>query len=175
MTHLTRIARLIDRLNAFLGGGLRWFALFMVLAQFALVVMRYVFGIGAIALQESVIYAFALMFLLGAAETFRRGGHVRIDIFYEKFGEKGRALVDLLGCLFLLLPVTSIIFILSWSYVTGSWEIAEGSREAAGLPFVYLLKTALLLFCVQMALQGVSVTIRSFCTLRGMPIQDETA
>tara|TARA_R110000787_G_scaffold1497_12_gene6441 strand:+ start:73171 stop:73689 length:519 start_codon:yes stop_codon:yes gene_type:complete len=161
VTRLTALAQLLDRFSAAMGKYISWLALLMVLVQFLLVLARYVFGIGIIALQESIIYSFALLFMVGAADTLRRDGHVRIDIFYEKLGERGRAAINLLGSLFLLIPVCLVILILSWPYVSGSWQIMEGSREGAGLPFLFLLKSLLLVFPVTMILQAIAIILRS--------------
>lgn len=166
MTRLASLAHALDRLSAALGKYVSWLALFMVLAEFTLVLARYVFGIGWIALQESVIYSFALLFMLGAADTLRRDGHVRIDILYGKLGDNGKALINLLGSLFLLIPVSLVILIISWPYVAGSWEIAEGSRESSGLPVLFLLKSLLLAFPVLMSLQGLAIALRALVTLR---------
>ncbi len=144
-----------------------WLALLMVLVQFAIVVGRYVFGLGSIPLQESVIYSHAFLFLLGAAYTLHRGGHVRIDIFYAKASPKIKAVIDLMGSLFLLIPVCIAIFLLSWSYVWGAWAISESSWESSGLPFLYVLKTVILVFCTMMILQGISIVLKSILTLSG--------
>ncbi|WP_339632109.1 TRAP transporter small permease subunit [uncultured Sneathiella sp.] len=165
MTRLTALAQLLDRFSATIGKYISWLALAMVLIQFLLVLARYVFGIGLIALQESVIYSFALLFMVGAADTLRRDGHVRIDILYEKLGEKGRAAINFLGSLFLLIPVCLVILILSWPYVSGSWQIMEGSREGTGLPFLFLLKSLLLVFPITMILQGIATILRSMSVL----------
>ncbi|MEX1036153.1 MAG: TRAP transporter small permease subunit [Sneathiella sp.] len=166
MTHLTALAQLLDRLSATVGKYVSWLALAMVLVQFLLVLARYVFGIGIIALQESVIYSFALLFMAGAADTLRRDGHVRIDILYEKLSEKGQAAINLLGSLFLLIPVCLVILILSWPYVAGSWQIMEGSRESAGLPILFLLKSLLLVFPIAMILQGLATILRAIDVFR---------
>lgn len=158
VTRLTSLAGLLDSLSATVGKYISWLALFMVLTQFFLVLARYVFGIGLIAVQESVIYSFALLFMLGAADTLRRDGHVRIDILYGKLGEKGKAFINLLGNLFVLIPVCLVILIISWPYVAGSWTIMEGSRESSGLPVLFLLKSLLLAFPVLMILQGIAST-----------------
>ncbi|NIR25762.1 MAG: TRAP transporter small permease subunit, partial [Gammaproteobacteria bacterium] len=115
----------------------------MVLVTFAVVLLRYLFNTGWIAMQESITYMHALVFMLGAAYTLRHDGHVRVDIFYQKFSPRTRAWVDLLGTLLLLLPVTLFIAWVSWEYVSTAWALKEGSRETGGLPGVYLLKTAI--------------------------------
>ncbi|MCF8466724.1 MAG: TRAP transporter small permease subunit [Sneathiella sp.] len=166
MTRLEFLSRGLDRFSSMIGKCVSWLALVMVLVQFALVLARYVFGIGSVALQETVIYSFALLFLLGSADTLRRGGHVRIDIFYARAGDRLKAAIDLCGSLFLLTPVCLAVFILSWPYVAGSWEILEGSRESSGLPLLFALKSVLLLFCVMMILQGLSTILRSLLTFR---------
>ncbi|MBO0334389.1 TRAP transporter small permease subunit [Sneathiella sp. CAU 1612] len=161
MTRLTSFAGLLDSLSAVIGKYLSWLALFMVLVQFSLVLARYVFGVGPVALQESVIYSFSLLFMLGAADTLRRGGHVRIDFLYGNLGQTGKAAIDLVGTLFLLFPVCLVILFLSWNYVAGSWTIVEGSRESSGLPFLFLLKSLLLVFPVLMILQGLAIACRA--------------
>lgn len=139
----------------------------MVLVTFAVVVLRYALDTGWIAMQESITYLHALVFMLGAAYTFRHQGHVRVDIFYQKFGERGQAWVNLLGTLLLLFPMMGFIFWISWEYVAESWKVMEGSREAGGLPGVFLLKTLLLLMPVAMMLQGLSLMLRSLKIIRG--------
>jgi TRAP-type mannitol/chloroaromatic compound transport system permease small subunit len=138
----------------------------MVLVQFAVVIMRYGLGLGSIWLQESVLYAHATLFLLAAAWTLRDDGHVRIDIFYADASPRRKALVDFLGALLLLLPFMAVLAWYAWPYVARSWAIYERSQEVSGLPFVYLLKTVLLLFALTMALQGIAQAIRAWDVLR---------
>ncbi len=167
MERLARLARRLDQLSEWTGRGIAWLTLGMVLVTFAVVVLRYLFNIGWIAMQESVTYMHALVFMLGAAYTLRHDGHVRVDIFYQKFSPRGRAWVDLLGTLLLLIPVTVFITWISWEYVASSWELREGSRETGGLPWVYLLKTAIPLMAILMLLQGLSLGLRSLLVLLG--------
>jgi TRAP-type mannitol/chloroaromatic compound transport system permease small subunit len=159
------IAGGIDRLTAAIGRGARWCCLYVVVATFAVVVLRYAFGIGSIRLQESVLYAHAALFMLAAAWTLQRGGHVRVDIFYAQASPRTRALVDLAGALIFLLPFAVVLGLLSIPYAARSWAILERSREASGLPFVYLLKTLIPLFALLLGLQGVAQAIRAVVTL----------
>ena len=164
---LRQTADTIDAISEWSGRIVSWLTLAMVLVTFAIVVLRYAFSMGWIAMQESVTFMHALVFLLGAAFTLKREGHVRVDIFYRKLGVKGRAVVDLLGACLLLLPVCGFIFWLSWDYVTASWALKEGSREAGGLPGVFLLKSAIPLMAGLLILQGVSQILRATLTLSG--------
>jgi TRAP-type mannitol/chloroaromatic compound transport system permease small subunit len=158
---LERLARGIDCFTEWTGQIIAWLTLAMMALTCVVVVMRYFLGSGSIALQESVTYLHALVFLLGAAYTLKRGGHVRVDILYQKFTPRGQALVDALGAVLFLIPVSLLILIFSWDYVANSWAVLEVSKETQGLPWVYLLKTLLLVMPVTMLLQGVAEIIKN--------------
>ena len=159
---------LSDRLDGIaerVGNAAAWLALGLVLITFAVVMLRYLFQLGWIAMQESILYLHAALFLLGAAYTLKRDGHVRVDIFYRGFTAKRKALIDLLGSLLLLLPVCSFLLWVSWDYVTTAWSIYEGSQEAGGLPYVYLLKTLIPVAVLLLILQGISQALSSLSIL----------
>jgi TRAP-type mannitol/chloroaromatic compound transport system permease small subunit len=160
-----RIADGIDRATTAIGRVAAWCCLYLVLAEFAVVVMRYLLGIGSIRLQESVLYAHAALFLLAAAWTLRIDGHVRVDVFYAQAAPRTKAMVDLFGTIVFLFPVVIAVAVLSVPYIARSWKILEGSREASGLPFVYLLKTLIPLFAVLLGLQGIAQAIRAALVL----------
>jgi TRAP-type mannitol/chloroaromatic compound transport system permease small subunit len=168
-----RIADAIDRLTASIGRAAAWCCLYVVAAEFAVVCLRYAFGLGSIKLQESVIYAHAGLFMLAAAWTLQAGGHVRVDIFYGQASPRTRALIDLVGALLFLLPFAGALFVLSLPYVESSWAILERSREQSGLPFVYLLKTLIPIFALLMSLQGLAQAIRAAFTLSGASMTGE--
>jgi TRAP-type mannitol/chloroaromatic compound transport system permease small subunit len=163
-----RIADWVDETIRRIGEAAAWLSLFMVLATFAVVVLRYALDAGSIALQESVIYMHAMLFMLGIAYTFGRDGHVRVDIFYERLSRRGRAWVDLIGTLVLLIPVSVFILWLGWDYVAESWRVKETSREAGGLPYVYLLKSLILIMPTLLLLQGLVSAVRNAAVLAGV-------
>ena len=166
---------LIDRLTEIIGRVISWLTLIMVFLVVTVVVMRYFLEMGSIALQELVTYIHAMVFMLGIAFTLKRGGHVRVDIFYRDFPAQRKALVDLLGGLFFLLPVTLLIFVTSWDYVAASWAITETSAENNGLPFIYLLKTLMLIMPGMLLLQGIAEVLKSGLILSGRgPTEHET-
>jgi TRAP-type mannitol/chloroaromatic compound transport system permease small subunit len=167
-THLLRLADGLDQVNLWVGRTIAWLALAMVLITFLVVVMRYGFDSGSIALQESVTYMHAMLFMLGAAYTLRQNGHVRVDIFYQRFSRRGRAWVDLLGTLVLLIPVCLFILSSSFDYVADAWSVKEGSREAGGLPYVYWLKSVILLMPLLLLLQGMIWLLRNGLFLAGV-------
>ncbi|WP_085902979.1 TRAP transporter small permease subunit [Kiloniella majae] len=168
MAGFLSLAKTIDALNERVGRTVSWLALFMVLVQFAVVLLRYVFGIGSIFMQESIIYMHGFLFMLGAGYTLLHGGHVRVDIFYGAASERKQAFVDFFGVIFFLLPVLALILIYGWPYVANSWSILESSKETSGIPAVYILKSSIIAFCALMALQGISMAIHSLAIIRGV-------
>jgi TRAP-type mannitol/chloroaromatic compound transport system permease small subunit len=162
---LTRIADGIDRATACIGRAAAWCCLYIVLAEFAVVFMRYALGVGSIKLQESVLFAHAGLFMLAGAWTLQAGGHVRVDVFYTHAKTRTRALIDLAGAIVFLLPFAAVLTALAIPYAARSWVILERSREQSGLPFVYLLKTLIPLFALLMGLQGVAQAIRAALVL----------
>lgn len=165
---VSSVSAVIDMINKKIGEWVSYFTFLMAAVTFAVVVLRYGFNLGWIAMQESVVYLHAAVFLLGSAYTLQHDGHVRVDVFYRGFSEKRKALVNLVGTLFLLLPVMFFITAVSWHYVFESWQTLEGSMESGGIPFLYVLKTFILLFSLTMLLQGVSEAIKQSLILAGV-------
>ncbi len=141
----------------------------MVVVTFVVVVMRKLFDIGFIWVQESVVWMHAVVFMLGAAYTLRNEEHVRVDVFYRAMSPQRRAWVDLIGVVLFLLPVCLFLGWKSFDFVTQSWSIREASRESGGLPYplVPMLKSVILLMPIAVALQGVSLFLRSLRAIRG--------
>ena len=158
----------IDRVATAIGYGASWLTLLMVLVTFVIVVLRYAFGIGVIWMQESLTWMHAAVFMLGAAYTLNADEHVRVDIFYREMSVRQKAWVDVGGVLIFLFPLCAFLMIESWTYVSASWSIGETSRNSGGLPFpaVPVLKSMLIIMPVAVALQGLSILLKSISTLR---------
>ena len=157
----------IDGVNRRLGHGVAWLVLAMVLVQFGVVVLRHVFSIGFVAVQESVLYLHGTLFMLGAGYTLLHDGHVRVDVFYRDAPARAKALIDLAGALLFLLPVCVLIVWYSRDYVLGAWSVAEGSREGSGLPLTFLYKTVIWVFAASLGLQGCSMVLKCWAYLSG--------
>ena len=149
------------------GRSVAWLTLVMTLLAFAIVVLRYGFNLGWIWLQESVTYLHATVFMLAAAWALQKDDHVRVDIFYRKASPRYRSIVNLVGTLLFLLPLCVFLIYVGWDYVTASWATREASREAGGLPLVWVLKTLIIALPVLLLMQSL-VTIRQCVSdLRG--------
>ncbi|UCC14206.1 MAG: TRAP transporter small permease subunit [Gammaproteobacteria bacterium] len=167
---LEKIALLVDRLVRWLGRLVAWLTLTMVLITATVVVLRYVFGIGWIWLQETVTWMHATVFLLAAAYTFSHDEHVRVDIFYRGMSPRRRALVDSLGVLLLLLPTCAWIIYSGWDYVAASWQVRESSLETGGMPGLFLLKSLIIVTPLLLAIEGLAiVTLRWARVFRAEP------
>lgn len=165
MKFLIRLATGIDRLNEFIGRGIAWVALIMILVQFTVVIMRYVFSIGFIPMQESIWYMHGILFMVGAGYTLLHDGHVRVDIIYREASPRKKAWIDMIGSLLFLIPICVLTLYLSSSYVINSWRTLEGSTELSGLPLIFLLKTTIWVFASLLGLQAVSTVIRGIETI----------
>lgn len=164
----SRVVTVLDAVSRVTGNAVAWLTLAMVIVTCVIVALRYLFEFGVIWLQESVTWMHAIVFMLGAAYTLQRDEHVRVDVFYRDMSVRRRALVDALGVLLFVLPLCGFIAYQSWGYVMSSWAIGEVSVNAGGLPypFVPLMKTLLLALPAAVALQGVSLLLRSLLALR---------
>ncbi len=155
------ITRKLEQFIDWTGRSVSWLVLAMVLVTFLVVALRYVFDMGWIALQESISYLHSLVFLIGAAYTLQHNGHVRVDIIYDRLSASGKAWVDLIGHIFILMPVMIFIIWVSLPYVSASWRVTEGSREAGGLPGVFLLKSLILVMAGLLIMQGLALILRA--------------
>ena len=159
----------LEQLSELAGKLVSWLVLVMVLLVSYDVAMRYFFLSGSIALQEMEWHLFSLIFLIGAAYTFKHDDHVRLDLFYKsKFmDDKRRAWVNLFGGLFLLLPFCILIIATAWPFIYQSYDIMEGSPDPGGLPYRWILKTSIPLGFTLLLLQGISDIIRNLKLIMG--------
>lgn len=150
---MTSFIRVLEAVNLHVGNIVRWSALLMLLLQFVIVVLRYVFGISYIFLNEGVLYLHAALFMLGAGYTLLVDKHVRVDIFYAKRSRQGQAMIDLFGHIFFLIPSMVVLIVYSWPSVQASWKIIEGPISVGGIPASFLLKSLIPAFCVLLIVQ----------------------
>lgn len=165
------VARCIDGLNDRIGALIRWLVLVMVLVGAYNAVARYVtryvdVGLTSNALIDLQWYLFSLVFLLGAAYALNRDVHVRVDVIYARFGEKGRAWVDLMGTLLFLIPFSGVMLWVSFPAVRNSWAIREVSPDPGGLPR-YPIKAVILVSFVLLMIQGVAQVVKKVGVIRG--------
>ncbi len=164
---MTKLIHFIEAINVWVGRTIAWLTLVMVLITVYQVVMRYVFNIYSIALQELVLYAFAMVLMFGTPYALQLDEHVRVDVFYRNFSSNTKAWANLFGTIFFLLPFAVLVLVFSWDYTLDAWRMKEGSGQANGLPYVYLLKTTLPITAVLLILQAIADILRNILTLKG--------
>lgn len=174
MDFLTSLSRVIDSINEWVGRLISWFALIMVLVQFAVVLLRYVFGLGFIPMQESILFMHSMLFLVAAGYTLLHDGHVRVDIFYGSASPRAKALINLIGVLVFLWPLCAVMLYMSWPFVAAALQVWEGSPEGTFMPF-WLLKSLLLVFPILLGLQGISMAVNSLLIYTGAKTPPLTA
>jgi len=164
----TSIGRRIDALNQTIGHAAAWLCLAMVVVTFVIVLLRYAFDVGFIWLQETLIWMHAAVFMLGAAYTFLKDEHVRVDIFYRQMSARKKAWVNAAGVVLFILPLCGFLLLEAWDYVVNAWRIREVSRDTGGLPYpaIPLLKSLLIAMPLLVALQGIAVFLSAVKTLR---------
>lgn len=150
-----------------LGQVLAWGMIVLAVLATGVLVLRYAFGVGSVALQDAVLYVHAVLVLLGLSVTLMADAHVRVDVFSSQWPARRRALVDLLGTLLLLLPMLLAIMWFGWDYVARSWAIAEGSGDAGGLGGVWLLKGMMLVADALLLLAAAAFAQRAWHGWRG--------
>ncbi|MGL4239145.1 MAG: TRAP transporter small permease subunit [Aestuariivirga sp.] len=141
-----------------------WTALMLLIV--AQVVLRYVFSIGSIKMEEMQWHLFAIGFMLGLAFTEIAERHVRIDVAAEHWPQRRRLWVELFGILIFLLPMCAIILWFAIPFVMTSWQLSEVSAAPDGLPFRWALKSFIITSFVLLGLAGLSRLSRVWLALQ---------
>ncbi|MEP3349563.1 MAG: TRAP transporter small permease subunit [Marinomonas sp.] len=132
------------------------------------VLMRYVFNDVSIAMQELEWHLYAAIFLLGIPYGIQHGGHVRVDLIYENLPLKGKAWIDLLGCVFLLIPFTLLVGYYGVGFAQEAYLLGETSGDPGGLPYRWIIKAVIPFAFFSMAISGLGMIIRSINAIRGV-------
>lgn len=151
---------IVDKIVSLVGAVAKWLCLLLVLLQFTVVVARYLFETGSVMAQEAILFTFGTMFMLALADALKNGRHVRVDMIFHGLDPSAQRKIDAIGTVVFLLPLCGFMLYLSWPYVANSWSALEGSREAGGLPGVFLLKSVILIALALLIAQALVILIR---------------
>ena len=164
---LRRLCQRIDLVNEWVGHVAAFSTAVVVVVVFVDVVMRYAFNTSYVFTQELEWHLFAFIFLLGAGATLLKEGHVRVDIFYQRFNHRHRGWINLIGVLFFLIPGCLMIIITSVKFVSASFIVMEGSPDPGGIPYRFIIKTCIPAGFTLVLMQGIALGIRSYYHIRG--------
>ena len=173
MNVLKTFMRWIDGLNEWIGRGVAWVTLALVLVIFVDVVMRYLFNTSFVFTQELEWHLFGFIFLIGAGYTLLHDGHVRVDIIYQRLGFKGQAWINLMGVIVFLIPGCLMIIITSFKFVLTSFLILEGSPDPGGIPLRFIVKSFIPAGFSLLLLQGLSLGVHSLLQILGVETPKE--
>ncbi|GHA34597.1 C4-dicarboxylate ABC transporter [Devosia pacifica] len=167
MQILAGLVRLVGGINWIVGQVLSWLALACVVVCFAVVVQRYLFSISILWMQDLYVWLSGAMFTGVAGFALLRNDHVRVDVFYRPWPVRRKAIADLFGVVFFLLPFVYVVWSYGFVSVSRSWGYYEGSANFGGMPGLFVLKTFVLVFAVLIGIQGISMAARSILVLAG--------
>ncbi len=174
MKLLKIVSRWIDILNEWVGRGVSWVTLALVLVIFIDVIMRYLLNTSFVFTQELEWHLFAFIFLIGAGYTLLHDGHVRVDIIYQRLGLKGQAWTNLFGVIFFLIPGCIMVIVTSWKFMVNSFLMMEGSPDPGGIPFRFIVKGFIPAGFFLLLIQGLSLGMHSILQILGVEtVKDE--
>ena len=165
---LVKLEHLFMRFNKMLGKVLVIILLLMTLNVFYDVIMRYVFHNSSVGMQEMEWHLFSLLTLFGISYTLLEEGHVRVDFLYQKFSLKTKAIINILGTIFFLMPLAFLIIFGSIEYVKDAWVIGEISDDPGGLHYRWLIKAMIPFSFSLLILNAIGYTIKNINLLRGV-------
>lgn len=177
MQKLLQVAQTINIINRWIGKLAYWLVILMIAVGVWNVIGRYLGkwigeSLTSNALIEIQWYLFDLVFLLGAAYTLQKNGHVRVDIIYKNFGRKGRAIANLIGSLLFLIPFSVMVIYFSWGTIVNSWQILEMSPDPGGLPR-YPIKSMIIVSFGLLMLQGFADAIYNLAIIMNISTPQE--
>lgn len=167
MNDLLRLSRIIDTLTEFIGKTGRWLVLLVVLISAANAMMRYGINYSSNAFLEIQWYLFGLIFLSCGGFTLLRNEHVRIDLLSSKLSRRGQVWIDIFGIAFFLMPMATVITLLSWPVFVNAWQSGEMSNSAGGL-IVWPARLMIPAGFFLLILQGLSELIKRIGFLKGL-------
>ncbi|MFC5044518.1 TRAP transporter small permease subunit [Aquimarina hainanensis] len=162
---MQRCITALDWINKKIGVYVSWLAVALAIVMTIDVIIRFVFQTTFIWVIEIEVYLFGMLFLIASGYTFSENKHVRVDVFYSRLSEKGKAWIDLLGGVCLLIPWCYVVIVTSWYYGLTSWMIGEQSPQPGGLPALYILKFCITVGFTFLLLQGISHILKCLHTL----------
>ncbi|MEY3050311.1 MAG: hypothetical protein RLY31_96 [Bacteroidota bacterium] len=166
-TILAKFIAAVNVLNEWIGRAVSWLTLVLIGLICLDVVGRKFFSFTRAWVNDLEWHLFALIFLLGSGYALRHGRHVRVDLFYDRFSNRDRALVDAWGSLLFLVPWCLVVMYFGTRYAWESFLFREGSPEPGGLPARYVIKATVVLGALLLLLQGLAILVEKGMQLKG--------
>lgn len=156
-----RLANTIDSFILSIGNAISWLNVVLVLVILAQVILRYVFGLGQIFLEEAQWHLYAVLVMFGIAYGVVDNAHIRMDLIYSSRSERTKEWIEIFGQLFFVMPLSLILFLKGIDLVESAWRVNEGSPSPGGLPWRWAIKAVLPASMLLYLLASITRTIRS--------------
>lgn len=161
-----KLVKTLDNFILFIGHATSWLTIILVAVIILQVVLRYVFGKGLVILEELQWHLYGVGIMIGLSYCLTTDSHIRLDVLSQKLPTRKREIIEILGTIFLLMPMIIIILIHSWDMVATSWQISERSDAPMGLPCRWIIKSFIPIGFILMGISAVSSIIRSLIIFR---------
>lgn len=158
---IRKVSRGLDRFAEWCGLVFCWMIIPLVCAMVYEVIARYVFHAATIWSYDVSYMLYGAHFMLGAAYTLLRGGHIRTDVFYMNWSTRTKGTVDAILYLFFFFPGIALFFWMGMQEALHSWDIREVSDASPWRPAIYPLKMCIPVSAALLLAQGVSEFLKS--------------
>ncbi|SEA60311.1 TRAP-type mannitol/chloroaromatic compound transport system, small permease component [Desulfuromusa kysingii] len=165
---LLKVERILDRFSDVIGWISAVLMLVMLVNVFYDAILRYFFRTGSIAMQELEWHIFSIVFLFGISYALKEEGHVRVDVLYDGFSPKVKAIVNIAGTVFFLIPLAYLIISGSIWFVHESYSMGEISGDPGGLTHTYLIKAVIPLSFIFLIISALGFVVRNIRIYRGL-------
>jgi TRAP-type mannitol/chloroaromatic compound transport system permease small subunit len=163
---LVKAEHILNQFSELLGKISAILFLLMLVNVFVDVIMRYVFNDVSIGMQELEWHLFSSMFMLGVPYTLKTGGHVRVDLIYERVSNKIQCWIDIFGGLILLIPFCILVGYYGVGFAKEAFELGESSGDPGGLPYRWIIKAIIPFAFFATAIAGVALILKRINELR---------
>ena len=160
------IIRTIDRITEWTGYAFAFLVIPLVLADTIEVFSRYVLNAPTVWALETTVMSYGALFMLGSAYALLKGAHIRTDIFWERFSDRRKGIIDCVAYLVFFLPTMAILFYLSFDDFIYAWSIDERSNYTPWRPVIWPLRGVVPLTALLLFLQGLSEFLKSLWAAR---------
>ncbi len=166
MEQLQRLSAWLDWISASVGKAAAWLSIPIIAVVVIDVVTRRFLTLGSVTLQELEWHLHAVLFLFCASYAYIDDTHVRVDIFRARLGKVHQAWIELIGAVLFLTPYSIVMVVLGSQFVTDSYLLNEVSDAPGGLPYRFVIKSALPIGFLLLATQGVSTAVKQVLILK---------
>ncbi len=157
------ISRHIDRLNGWVGHFIAFWAIIAVYVYYYEVLARYVFNSPTNWAHESMFLMFGMQYLLAGAFAYREDAHVRVDVIYQYFSDRAKAIIDLVTSIFFFIFTVALLWS-GWIFTVDSVAVFEVSFTEWAIQY-WPVKATIFIGAVLIVLQGISKLVDDFSAL----------